>query len=41
MSHLEEKTILNETQSRKFTDDISCHPKDAMIKMIAECFTMK
>ena len=41
MSHFEEKTILNETQSRKFMHDISCNPKDAMIKLMAECFIMQ
>ena len=41
MSHFQEKTILKETQSRKFIDDISCDPKDAMIKLIAECFAMQ
>ena len=40
MSYFEEKTILKETQSRKFIDDISCDPKDAMIKLMAECFAM-
>ena len=40
MSHFQEKTILKETQSRKFIDDISCDPKDAMIKLMAECFAM-
>ena len=34
MSYFQEKTILKETQSRKFIDDISCDPKDAMIKLI-------
>ena len=41
MSHFQEKTILKETQSRKFIDDISCEPKDAMIKLMAECFAMQ
>ena len=41
MSHFEEKTILKEAQSRKFTDDISWDAKDAMIKLMAECFPMQ
>ena len=41
MSHFQEKTILKETQSRKFIDDISCDPKDTMIKLMAECFAMQ
>ena len=41
MSHIQEKTILKKTQSRKFIDDISCYPKDAIIKLMAECFAMQ
>ena len=41
MSHIQEKTILKETQSKNFIDDISCDPKDAMIKLMAECFAMQ
>ena len=41
MSHILDKTILKETQSRKFIDDVSCNPKDAMIKLMAECFAMQ
>ena len=41
MSHFEEKTILKETQSRKFIDDVSCDLKDALIKLRRECFAMQ
>ena len=41
MSHFQEKTILKETQSRKFMDEISCDPKEAMINLMAECFAMQ
>ena len=41
MSHFQEKIILKETQSKKFIDDISCDPKDALIKLMAECFDMQ
>ena len=41
MSYFQEKLILKETQSRKFIDDISCKPKDAVIKLMAECFAMQ
>ena len=41
MSYFEEKTILKKTQSRIFIDDISCDPKDAVIKLMAECFAMQ
>ena len=41
MSNFEGKTRIKETQSREFTNDISRDPKDAMIELMAECFTMQ
>ena len=41
MSHFQKKTILKQAQSRKFMDEISCDPQDAMIKLMAECFAMQ
>ena len=41
MSHFEVKTVLKETQSKKFMDDISCDPKGVMIKLMAECGDMQ
>ena len=41
MFYFQEKIILEETQSRKFIDEIWCDPQDAMIKLMAEFFAMQ